>query len=454
MSFLDIIGIICILFQAERGIFDTLSFLRLFKKFRSEEYLSKRKTQRYQDLYILIPVLREQNIIEDTLKHLLEQENNYFNVRVVVITTVRERLSNPTENPPLTHTVISNSLKGGLLNQYQNKVVLIEENNPLGNMATQINFAINILSSTAKPRSVYLLYNADSVISPHTLSSLRKILTKAPEQFALQQPCAYVKDMHRDAPAFLNALSIYQSWYCLGHESSLIRRYEQYTQGEKTYTLPRLGVIVGHGSGMTFETNTRNGGYPTDLLTEDLTFGFILSARSVPIFSIPAIELADVPRRFFDFIRQKSVWFWNYLGYISCYRKMLREDISWKKLVPLFLQGIGGGAYWFFSGAFIFFPILIGVISDSIIFTLVAIASPLIFSLLPQYILFKALPRILKHQKLEKYASNMEGVSFWKTIPWLLLVVLTDSVGPWIASFRYLKSLFTGHLPKKYKTGD
>lgn len=454
MSFLDIIGIICILFQAERGIFDTLTFLRLFKKIRSEEYLPKRTTQQYQNLYILIPVLREQNIIEDTLKHLLEQETNCFNMRVVVITTVRERLGNPYENLPLTHTVISNSLKSGLLNQYQNKVLLIEENDPLGNMATQINFAINILSSTVQPRSVYLLYNADSVISPHTFSSLRKILAEAPEQFAFQQPCAYVKDMRHDAPAFLNALSIYQSWYCLGHESSLIRRYEQYTQGEKTYTFPRLGVIVGHGSGMTFETNTRNGGYPTDLLTEDLTFGFILSAQNVPIFSIPAIELADVPRRFFDFIRQKSVWFWNYLGYISCYRKMLREDISWKKLVPLFLQGIGGGTYWFFSGTFILFPILIGVISDSIIFTLVAIASPLIFSLLPQYILFKALPRILRYQKLEKYASNMEGVSFWKTTPWLLLVVLTDSVGPWIASFRYLKSLFTGHLPKKYKTGD
>ena len=133
---------------------------------------------------------------------------------------------------------------------------------------------------------------------------------------------------------------------------------------------------------------------------------------------------------------------------------MFREGISRKKLVPLFLQGIGGGAYWFFSGIFILLPILLGSISGSIIFLLIAIASPLVFSLLPQYILFKTLPRILRHQKLEEYADNMETVPFWKTAPRILLVSLADSVGPWIASFRYLKSLFTGRLPKKYKTGD
>lgn len=454
MLLLVIIVAICILFQAERGILDTLSFLRLFKRIQSEKPLERKSIQQTQNLYILIPVLREQTIIEDTLLRLLEQADDCFNTKIVVITTVRERLDNPSENPPLTGSVVSTSLENGRLKPFWEKILLIEENEPNGNMATQLNFAINSLSSTAQTRSFYLLYNADSVTSPHTFSSLGKILAKTPEHFAFQQPCAYVKDMHRNAPAFLNALSIYQSWYCLGHESSLVRRYEQYIRKAKSQAIPRLGVIVGHGSGMTFETNTGNGGYPTDLLTEDLTFGFMLSARNVPIFSLPALELADVPDKFTNFIRQKSVWFWNYLGYISCYRKMFREDLPRKKLIPLFLQGIGGGAYWFFSGIFILLPILLGAISGSAVFLLITIASPLIFSLLPQYILFKTLPGTLKHQKLEEYTDNMKTVQFWKTAPWILLVALTDSVGPWIASFRYLKSLSTGRLPKKYKTGD
>lgn len=454
MLLLAIIAAICVLFQAERGIFDTLSFLRLFKRIQSEKLLEKEGARQTRNLYILIPVLREQNIIEDTLLRLLEQKGDCFNTKVVVITTVREKLDNPSENPPLTGSIVASSIETGKLKPFREKILLIEENEPDGNMATQLNFAIDFLSSTIQTRSVYLLYNADSVASPHTLSSLGKILAEAPEHFAFQQPCAYVKDMHRDAPAFLNALSIYQSWYCLGHESSLIRRYEQYIQETESHTIPRLGVIVGHGSGMTIETNTGNGGYPTDLLTEDLTFGFMLSARKIPIFSLPALELADVPDKFTDFIRQKSVWFWNYLGYISCYRKMHLEGIPQKKLVPLFLQGIGGGAYWFFSGILVLLPILLGAISGSAVFLLITIASPLVFSLLPQYILFRTLPGILKHQKLEGYADNMKTVQFWKTAPWILLVAIADSVGPWIASFRYLKSLFTGRLPKKYKTGD
>ena len=455
MSLLLIIATLCILFQAERGIFGTLSFLRLFKKIQSEKPLEKENTPQIQNLYILIPVLREQSSIEDTLLHLLEQENDHFNTKAVVITTIRERLNNPSENPLLTSSVISASLENRKLKPFREKILLIEENEPDGNMATQLNFAVDFLSSIAKPRDIYLLYNADSIASPQTFSSLGEILTKTTEHIVFQQPCAYVKDIHRDAPSFLNALSIYQSWYCLGHESSLIRRYEEYSQKtEGGHTISRLGVIVGHGSGMTFETNTRNGGYPTDLLTEDLTFGFILSARNTPIISLPALELADVPEKFIDFIRQKSVWFWNYLGYASCYQKMLSEGISQKKLIPLFLQGIGGGAYWFFSGVFILLPIFLGITLDSAKLLLIAIASPLLFSILPQYILFEMLPGVLRHQKLEQYANHMETVSFWKTTPWILLVALTDSVGPWIASFQYLKSLFTGKLPKKYKTGD
>lgn len=455
MSLLLIIAALCILFQAERGIFDTLSFLRLFKRIQSEKPLEKRNVPQTQNLHILIPVLREQIVIEDTLFRLLKQENGHFNTKVVVITTIRERLDNPSGNPPLTSSIVSASLENGKLKPFREKILLLEENEPGGNMATQLNFAIDFLSSTTKPNDVYLLYNADSIASPQTFSSLGKILTRTPQYFAFQQPCAYVKDMCRNAHPFLNALSIYQSWYCLGHESSLIRRYEEYTQKtEGCHAISRLGVIVGHGSGMTLETNTRNSGYPTDLLTEDLTFGFILSARNVPIFSLPALELADVPEKFTDFIRQKSVWFWNYIGYISCYRKILSEGVSRKKLIPLFLQGIGGGAYWFFSGIFILLPIFLGIASGSTELLLITITSPLLFSLLPQYILFKTLPDILRCQKLEQYADNMETVSFWKTAPWILLVALMDSVGPWIASFRYLKSLFTGRLPKKYKTGD
>lgn len=95
MLLLIIITAICILFQAERGILDTLSFLRLFKRIQSEKLPEKERIRQTQNLYILIPVLREQNIIEETLLRLLEQADDCFNTKVVVITTVRERLDNP-----------------------------------------------------------------------------------------------------------------------------------------------------------------------------------------------------------------------------------------------------------------------------------------------------------------------------------------------------------------------
>ena len=452
MALFIIIVAICLIFQAERGIFDTVSFFRLFKRIKAEADQPENENIQKRDLYILIPVLREQAIIENTILDILQLENRHFNIRIVIITTIREKIDNPYRQPPLTSAVILDSLKRGRLKEFKKNILLIEENDAKGNMATQLNFAIRFLSSIALPKSSYLLYNADSVISQQILRSLANILRKDSSHFAFQQPCAYVKDMKTTASSFLNALAIYQSWYCLGHESSLIRKYERGIAGN--FPFPRLGVIVGHGSGMTLETNIQNGGYPTDLLTEDLTFGFILSAKSVPIFLLPSLEVADVPEKFTDFVRQKSVWFWNYLGYFSCYKKMLRENFPHKKLFPLLLQGLGGGAYWFFSGAFIIMPILLGVVTKSGPLLIIAIASPLLFSLLPQYILLRKLPRILEQQGLKKIAGNMSGVSFFKIFPWIFLITITDSLGPWIASFHYIISLVSGNLPKKYKTGD
>jgi hypothetical protein len=440
------------MFQAERGIFDTLSFFHLFKKIK--EKIDQPESENFQkrDLYMLIPVLREQSIIEKTVLDILQLKNYYFNIRVIVITTIREKMDNPYGQPPLTSTIILDSLENGKLKEFKENISLIEETDAEGNMATQLNFAIRSLSSIAPPESLYLLYNADSVISPKTFASLGKILQETPSTFAFQQPCAYVKDLKTTSPPFLNALAIYQSWYCLGHESSLIRKYEEYTTENSTF--PRLSVIVGHGSGMTLGTNIQNGGYPTDLLTEDLTFGFILSTKSVPICLLSSLEVADVPEKFTDFVKQKSVWFWNYLGYFSCYEKMLQKGFSRKKLLPLLFQGLGGGAYWFFSGIFILAPIFIGIFSKSIPILVIAITSSLLFSILPQYMLFKKLPSVLEEQGLEKIANNISGVSFFKISPWIFLIAITDSLGPWIASFRYIVSLVSGSLPKKYKTGD
>lgn len=451
MWVLQIIIAICLLFQMERAIFDTSSFFRLsrrLKKIHSEGVSQLRNPSRKR-LFILIPVFSEQKIIEKTLLHFLHAEQPFFDIQVVVITTIRERSEFGLTN---TEDIIKQSLTSGMLSSFKSRILVIQDPDPFGNMATQLNYALKVLSQgNMHSDDLYILYNADSAISQKTYSALSNLIKKYSHinNYAFQQPCAYVRDMKASAPNFLNALSLYQTWYCLAHESRLIQKYEANMQEKKSSA---LGVTVGHGSGMPVRVHFENGGYPADLMTEDLTFGFILSANNVPIFLLPALEIADVPGKFSAFVKQKSVWFWNYIGYLACYQRMKRKRKGLWRLTVLLLRGVGGGAYWFFSALFLTLPVVLSFfLKDSSIIASVIIAT-LLFAFLPHYILLRKLPDILQKQGFNGFAANVQGVSFAQVFFSLCLILVTDSLGPWIAIMRSFHYLLTGKLPKKYKT--
>jgi hypothetical protein len=444
---------ICICFQAERGIFDFISYARLFRKLKQKNL--NNGFQGKITLFILIPVLREQKIVEDTILKFCKIEHPNFVIKITMLTSAREQGGVGSRDEMTTEDVIVRSLNSGRLSVFKDRVLVFQDPLLNGNMATQLNYAINEIGKIATPNTFYLVYNADSIISETTFDRLSELLGRhADKEFAFQQPCAFVKDMHPSANRFTNAMSLYQSWYCLGHESRLLRNYD--CRSEKWWGKKngKLGVVVGHGSGMTLNINCSNGGYPSDLLTEDLTFGFILSTKNIPILSLPALEIADVPTRFSVFIKQKSVWFWNFLGYSSCYRKMRRQGCPRLKLLSLLMQGVGAGAYWFFDTFFILTPFFLSIILKSYFGIAIAVISFVAFYIIPQYFLLKKLPEVLENQGFAHVAENVRDVSFARLLPTLCLIILTNSVGAWIATCKSFNYFLTGKLPTKYKTGD
>jgi len=409
--------------------------------------MEKASSHVHEAIYILVPVYEEQAIIIETVHRFCNLPSDHFEIHIVIACTTREKRSSQSEKT--TEEVIRDSIDSGTLSPYRDRIQVMVDTHQKGNMATQLNFALEQLRKENSPETIFLLYNADSIISDKTLSALSSLReTSLVNGIAFQQPCAYVRDMDAMSSSFLNALALYQSWYCLGHESRLVHRYAI----GKART--NLGIIVGHGSGMMLAVHRNNGGYPENLLTEDLTLGFILSANNVPILPLNALELADVPSTLKSFIIQKSVWFWNYLGYFSCFIHLRRQGYSVYKLIPLLVQGFVGGAYWFFSAGIVLAPILLSLIWASPWVTVVSIASVLVFCILPQYALFKMLPSVLRQQGFSSEAARMENIYFLNILPALFLIVITDSVGPWIALVKGVRYFITGSLPEKAKTRD
>jgi hypothetical protein len=445
--------LICLCFQAERGVFDFLSYLRLFNQLKNNSLKNIKVTKK--TLFLLIPALNEQAIIENTLLNFCKIKNTNFEIKIAVLTSIREN-NNRNKDTLTTENTIIKSINSGKLSVYKKRVFVFRDPARNGNMATQLNYAIKKIKSFSETDTFYIVYNADSIVSDTTFEKLSELMEKFPgKEFAFQQPCAFIRDMNPTSNQFTNALSLYQSWYCLGHESRIIRNYALWAENhweEKNNT--KLGVIVGHGSGMTLNINIKNNGYPTDLLTEDLTFGFILSANSTPILSLAALEIADVPNHFKIFIKQKSVWFWNFLGYANCYKKMRLQKHSRYQLVLLLVDGLSAGAYWFFDTFFIIIPLLLGVTIKSPLTISLSLVSYIIFYIVPQYFLLKKLPNVLNNQGFHGFAKNVKSTSFIRLLPSLCLITLTNSVGAWVATIKFIKYLFTKQLPVKYKTGD
>ena len=452
-----VILIICIALQSERGIFDLFSYLHLFRRLKSRESVPQYNHLEKKTIFILIPMLREQAIAEDSILCFCRLAHEYLNVKIVILTSERELTERQEFNQLTTEDIILNSMQKGELSAYKDMIMIIRDPNARGNIATQLNYGLNIIVETAPRESFYMVYNADSVLSQRTLNKLADLMlmNQHPnKEFAVQQPCAFVKEMNPQSNNFTNAMSLYQSWYCLGHESRIVRKYAKRSEKWWGRKNGKLGVVVGHGSGMTINIHCSNGGYPSELLTEDLTFGFILSTKNIPILSLPALELADVPTHFSVFIKQKSVWFWNFLGYGNCYKKMLCQGYPLFKTTSLFIQGIGAGAYWFLDTCFILTPLIISLYYKSSHGVVISILSFIIFYIFPQYVLFKLLPNILDSQDFSFYAKNIRKVSFVKILPTLCLIIMTNSVGPWIATVKWLRYMVTGRLPAKYKTGN
>ncbi|GEM_PF-2585875 len=451
-----ILTFFCLFLQAFRGIPDFIHLIIFIRKIKNKDNnIYHNDNKDFRKLFILLPLFKEQKIFRETISYFLENFNNQ-NVFIVITTSSKEigDLS--------TFDLIQEDIKNRRWGNNTERILSFNENNKNSNMATQLNFAVkNIIDLDLKNKEeYYILYNADSRPSSLTMNYYREYLDKysTSPDFVLQQPCAFIKDIGKNN--FTDALLLYQTWFCLGHENRILKNYERrigLIKGQKRSSLKEffnspLGYCVGHGSSMKFSTLLNQGGYPENLLTEDLTLGYFLSAKQVPLINIDVLEIADVPFDFMSYIRQRSIWFWNYIEYFSCFFDKKVSGISTVRKLKLLIIGIARGLYWFMSSVFYIFPIILGILYWNILIIVFGVIGIFIFQIIPSLYLLKYLPNILEKQKLEVYANKFKKISRLKISYLIIFLVLTDSVGPWIATLKGIWFLFYKKRPVKYKT--
>ena len=349
-------------------------------------------------ILIVIPCLREQDIIISTLQHFLKLTFNYENIKILIVTTqkeeyekekylylqdyLKEDIKNNTDikkmiikynkilstmelkeilkfklnnnldriiedkvkNFKTTNKIVEEYIK---VNRLQEKVYHMHYPNKDGIMADQLNYVLNNFNFIDESNYYFSVYNADSIPSVNTIKEILKTIEKNKQPEVIQQYSAPISNWN-NLSAIMKGFAIYQSNFELryGLINSNIPNRLLYT------------YIVGHGMYIRVDVLKKIGGFETKYWCEDIYMSYLLRTKNIPICPIKTLELMQSPQYLSILTRQNAVWFktsfeclkifkdvysknkkinLNSLGWII---QRLRMNITWLGLPIAFLYTI------------------------------------------------------------------------------------------------------------------
>lgn len=266
-------------------------------------------------IIIVIPLLREQTTISDTLSYFTSL--SYPKLDIVIITTEKELVEGTT-----TRTTIDviNSLKSS----YDFKWLHFPKSN--GTKADQLNYVIDqfdvLFPDYNAQNSVFAFYDVDSRPSPKTFDSVAQLINSYPERNVFQQSSIFFNNFNRLdfnstsrlSKLFLQTQALRATRFAFGYEVPRIKNQLMYYNKIFSWRSLLGGLTyahcVGHGLfiRVSFSQKVR---FPENSIMEDMFYGFILNYLNEPITPIPVLTNSDVPEDVKILFYQLSRW---YLG--------------------------------------------------------------------------------------------------------------------------------------------
>lgn len=256
-------------------------------------------------LFILVPVLNEQKIIQDTFHHFLKIADSFDNVTIVFVTTKKE-----TEQSIRTIDILNELLH----KHYSDKVLIIDYPYQRGVMAHQLNYAVKIIKEKMKEKSFWIgVYNADSRIHEDTIRYvLKKIEEKKDMKFCMQQYSFYYCDDSK-RKLLMQSCAIWQSRWSVTFELFRVL-FQRRLACQKMPTIigdcfEKMNYVIGHGFFINADTLIAIGGFPQNTINEDACLGYIINCNKIEIVPIPFFEVAESPNRLKVYINQQDTWY-------------------------------------------------------------------------------------------------------------------------------------------------
>lgn len=469
---------------------------------QSLRWLRRRPTalaagERRRQLLLIVPVLREQRLVRETTRYLLELADRWGPATVVLASTGRElsdREKARQRLPQLAaslrrrrtpawlaarfagllpadqlHHLAAESGQSGMdylagvsaafdavpttpelaeaIAAGDGRVVHHHVPDPGAAMVHQINAAVaaelrRLGGEGAKPDEVWIaVYNADSRPHPQTVEALAMVEAGAR---VVQQSALFTIGQGRAGVggAVCDGAALLQTRWTLAREIPRLRAQARGARASRR-TRPRLGHCVGHGLFVRGDLWNELGGLPATTMNEDLAFGYLLSAAGIPIDPLPVAEHAEAPETLHAVLRQARQWFWSYPQYPAA--AALASDAglgtpfvrTW-----LTVHGLARGALWLGQSPAVAATLLLPLVARQRWVAAAAAATAMAAYTAVPVTLLAFLQRGTSHP-VRCRPRELAGTVAAATI---------SSVGPWWCLWDLARAALSGHRPAHDKT--
>lgn len=399
---------------------------------------------------VLIPALHEQKRIIKTLNHFIRHFVSK-GVSIVVITTQKDY--NTPFSGPSTQNVVEEFIKR---NKLEKNITCLNYPDRNGFMAHQLNYA---LSRITDDDSFVAIYNADSRPHPKTVDLLYQQLSKYQSAKIFQQSSVFIDNFDKFKTSnplikiFLKTLAILQTRWTFAHEYTRLLR--QSVSGSSFLKKFANAHVVGHGLIIQVKTLKEVGGFPTENITEDLFLGYLLRSRGYSIYPLPLLELAESPLTVKSAWKQKYVWFWGPMKYLSYFKYVLKNarDLNITDLsAPLIftIQGLVGALAWLVSALVVGICLASPLLTTNIELILLSYLAFFIYGPLQYFIVYDSFPLLFELGGKTGIKPNLlEGIYISLfSIP----AILFHSIPPYFSIASEIRHQVTGKNIYKPKT--
>jgi len=373
--------------------------LREIKSFNEGHILKKPDTY----FYIIIPALREQNVIYDTLKWI--SNLNYPKKLFEVIVALDKK-----EEKNLTKEKVKEYIRE---NKSGVKVSFVEYHGKGHKRSFQLNTALKEIFNLFKnKKDVFVgVYDADSRPEKDTL--LYVDFKKSKENIAFQQTINYLLNSKKISKFKNNFLLLgnayYQTmWNYIAEINQFLKNNSRFEKGKNSLFPP---YCMGHGEFFNLDLLKKIKGFPNNGPADGIQIGFVLALKKVKIIPIPLDDSCESPEKLSVLFKQHTFWF---CGNLNFFKIINNEKFGLSKIMQIVNHTFLSGK-WLIRPFFYTFLFLYAIIIIDFVALIILLILPFVYYLIGYYFIKIQLFNSNKNLKLNFFGLEIIFAMYFKS---------------------------------------